>query len=58
MDMITVFQFLCNLQFYLRLLNQKREQQKILNEILTDRHRPIRKIRNFGGSFEGLPFII
>ena len=47
MNMITAFSILLQLHgiLLISLMNQKREQQTILNEILGDRHRTIRKIK-------------
>ena len=47
MNMITAFSILLQLHGILLILsmNQKREQQTILNEILCDRRRTIRKIK-------------
>ena len=46
MNMITAFSILLQLHgiLLISLMNQKREQQTILNEILGDRRRTIRKI--------------
>ena len=47
MNMITAFSILLQLHgiLLISLMNQKREQQTILNEILCDRRRTIRKIK-------------
>ena len=47
MNMITAFSNLLHLQgiLFISLMNQKREQQTILNEILCDRRRTIRKTK-------------
>ena len=47
MNMITAFSILLQLHgiLLISLMNQKREQETILNKILCDRRRTIRKIR-------------
>ena len=47
MNMITAFSILLQLHgiLLISLMNQKREQQTILNEILCDRRRTMRKIK-------------